>query len=125
MALLEINGKRYERVEANAATLADFIALKRQTGLGLAQLQELVGQFEGLEPDEVAALVDEHPELLDDVMLATGISVWLTRRHAGENLTLEEACAIKLDDLREVPEPGDHKPAASTKGKGKASADPR
>jgi hypothetical protein len=126
MALLEINGKRYQRIEANSATLADYIALKRQTGLGLADLQAVLAQFEDLDDADIESLAASRPDLVDDMLLATGVSVWLTRRHAGEDLTLEQACAVRMEDIRSIPEPGDHAEPKGKKAKrSESSHDPR
>lgn len=106
--LLEIEGKRYPMVSAGEATLADLIAIKRQTGIGVGELQELAAAFEGLEGDEAEKAAESHP---DEALLLFGVAVWLSRRAAGESLTLDEACAVPLDKIRQIAEPGDKAPA--------------
>jgi hypothetical protein len=69
---------------------------------------------------ESEAVAEANP---DEAVLLFGVSVWLTRRKAGEtNLTLEEACAVPLDTIKQIPEPGDHKPA---KKAAKKTTDPQ
>lgn len=102
--LLEIDGKRYPMVGAGEATLADLIAIKRQTNVGVGELQELAELFEGAEGDEADAIAEQHP---DEALLMFGIAVWLSRRAAGESLTLDEACSMPLDKIRQIAEPGD------------------
>lgn len=124
--LLEINGKRYPMVTAGEATLADLLAIKRQTGVGIKELQDVVAKFEGLSEKESAKVAEENP---DDALLTFGVAVWLSRRGAGEiDITLEEACAVPLDQIRQIAEPGDNveaaKPAAKKAAKKAATPDP-
>lgn len=117
--LLEINGKRYPMVTADEATLADMIAVKRQTGVSVKELQDMVQLFDGLDEAEQEKVLDENP---DEGMLVFGIAVWLSRRAAGEtDLTLEEACAVPLDQIRQIAEPGDHTAKKSSKKAAKKS----
>lgn len=58
--LLEIDGKRYPMVGPGQATLADLVALKRETGVGVAQLQVLAELFDGLEGKELEDAAKEH-----------------------------------------------------------------
>lgn len=118
--MLEIDGKRYPLVGAGEATLADLIALRRQTGLGVGELQALTEGFADLEGDELQAALEANPSATDDMLIAMGITVWLSRRRAGEDLTLDEACAFPLDKIRHVAEPGDKK-----EPKKKAKPDPQ
>jgi hypothetical protein len=117
--LLEIEGKRYPMVSAGEATLADLIAIKRQTGFSVGELQEMADLFEGLDEKEAEAAADAHP---DEALVMFGIAVWLSRRSAGESLTLEEACALPMDKIRQIAEPGDKAPA---KKKAAKKADPQ
>ena len=119
--LLEIDGTRYPMVGVDDATLADLIAIKRQTGIGIAELQEVTERFEGLDETEIEAAAEADP---DGALLVMGVSVWLTRRAAGEtHLTLEEACAVPMDRIRQIPEPGDRK-ASKKAAKKAAQPDP-
>lgn len=96
---LIINGKQYAGVSLDQATLADWIALKTATGLSRADLIEQAKACEGLTVEELGQR--------DEAILLTGISVWLSRRHAGERLTLEEACDVPMTDIEFVAELGD------------------
>jgi hypothetical protein len=125
--LLEIDGKRYPMVNADEATIADLIAIERQTGVGVLELQEMSQRFEGLSDAESKQAAEEDPGA---AMLMFGIALWLSRRKAGEtSLTLEEACDVRLDDIRMIAEPGDKKaeakPAAKKTSKKAASANPK
>jgi hypothetical protein len=118
--LLEIEGKRYPMISADEATLADLIAIKRQTGIGVGELQEIAALFEGLEGEAAEKAAEEHP---DEALVMFGVAVWLSRRAAGESLTLDEACAVPMDKIRQIAEPGDKAPAK--KKAAKKSADPQ
>lgn len=117
--LLEIEGKRYPMVSAGEATLADLIAIKRQTGISVGELQELASLFDGLDGDEAEKAAEQYP---DEALLMFGVAVWLSRRAAGESLTLDEACAVPMDRIRQIAEPGDK---SEPKKKAAKKADPQ
>jgi len=119
--LLEIEGKRYPMVTASEATLADLIAIKRQTGISVGELQECADLFDGLDEKDAEKVAEKYP---DEALVVFGVSVWLSRRAAGEHLTLEEACAVPLDKIRQIAEPGD-KATPKKKAAKKAAADPQ
>lgn len=118
--LLEIEGKRYPMVSADEATLADLIAVKRQTGISVSELQEIADIFEGLDGKAAEKAAEDHP---DEALVMFGVAVWLSRRAAGESLTLDEACAVPMDKIRQIAEPGDKAPAK--KKAAKKAADPQ
>jgi hypothetical protein len=77
-----------------------FVRLKRDTGLSRAELEALLGDFE---------IVDGKPVVGEefDELLAVGITVWLARRCAGDEGTLEELCTPGLGAITWEVEPGD------------------
>lgn len=97
-----IEGRTYDGVLGDDITLADLMAIKTATGMTRADLMDLI--------ERVAQLSEVEQQRSDEALIAAGISVWLARRHAGELLTLEEACAVKMSQVEFVREPGDPQP---------------
>lgn len=91
---VRIEDRIYDMAGLDSAHLSDLIALKRETGLGVVAIQEGLA---GLGADN----------LTDDALVALGCIVWLTRRRAGERLTLEQACEFSLSDLEFMPDESD------------------
>lgn len=99
-----IQGREYTAVADDSITLADLVVLKAQTGLSRADLFDLFEQVQGLSEAQM--------QRSDEALLIAGVSVWLARRHAGEQLTLEEACDVPMGQVEFVREPGDPEPSA-------------
>jgi hypothetical protein len=97
-----IQGREYTAVADDSITLADLVVLKAQTGLSRADLFDLFEQVQGLSEAQM--------QRSDEALLIAGVSVWLARRHAGEQLTLEEACDVPMGQVEFVREPGDPEP---------------
>lgn len=106
--LIKIEGRSYPAVSVDSATLADLLAIKAQTGYSKKDLREMAERTEGLSEEEI--------EDSDEALVMIGILVWLSRRHAGEDLTLEEACAFPLGELEFVLEKDDPVPAGAGGG---------
>lgn len=88
-----INGIEYD-VEAGAskATLQTLYVMKTKYGIGVKQLVEMSRKFKTF----------ENPlDILDDpdAFNAFRAMIWLARTHAGEKLTLDEACDFPLDQM--------------------------
>lgn len=88
-----INGVEYD-VEAGAskATLQTLYVMKTKYGIGVKQLVEMSRKFKTF----------ENPlDILDDpdAFNAFRAMIWLARTHAGEKLTLDEACDFPLDQM--------------------------
>jgi hypothetical protein len=88
-----INGVEYD-VEAGAskATLQTLYVMKTKYGIGVKQLVEMSRKFKEF----------ENPlDILDDpdAFNAFRAMIWLARVHAGEKLTLDEACDFPLDQM--------------------------
>lgn len=94
-----IAGHEYSMATVGKLTLWDVIEMEKQTGLTLddfsARMQEM-GDVAAKGGDDVK------PDYF-----AVGVLIWLTRRKAGESLTLEQALDFPLDELEMVEEPGD------------------
>lgn len=94
-------------VEAGAskATLQTLYVMKTKYGIGVKQLAVMGRKFKEF----------ENPlDILDDpeAFNAFRAMIWLARIHAGEKVTMEEACDFPLDTMRfavpeeeEVPDP--------------------
>lgn len=88
-----INGVEYD-VEAGAskATLQTLYVMKTKYGIGVKQLVSMSRKFKEF----------ENPlDILDDpeAFNAFRAMIWLARTHAGEKLTLDEACDFPLDQM--------------------------
>jgi hypothetical protein len=80
-----INAKEYDLDSINRLTLWDTLEMEKQSGLTLDALSE-----RGTAMQEPGAGVD---------MLVVAVLVWMSRRKAGEILTLEQACDFELTDF--------------------------
>lgn len=80
-------------------------------------LIDLVAKVNGADAEDVA---ERHPL----GPLVFGTQLWLARRSAGENVTLEQAVDVRITDLTFLPEPEDKKSgkAKARKGTRKVSA---
>jgi hypothetical protein len=88
-----IEGREYD-VEAGAskATLQTLYVMKTKYGIGVKQLVEMSRKFKTF----------KNPlDILDDpdAFNAFRAMIWLARVHAGEKLTMDEACDFPLDQL--------------------------
>lgn len=97
-----IEGREYAGVAGDDITLSDLMAIKTATGMSRAELFDLI--------ERVSQLSEKEQQRSDEALIAAGISVWLARRHAGELLSLEEACAVPMTQVEFVREPGDPEP---------------
>ncbi|WP_422934982.1 hypothetical protein [Sinomonas sp. P47F7] len=111
-----LNGREYD-IEAalQRPTLLMLREMKIRTGYGIKSIrdaapkfQDLFGGAEGLSEEEKE---DLFMEVVDDPdFLGVFIAViWLARRHAGENLTFEEAGDFDIDSLEVVDDEPDPK----------------
>lgn len=96
---LIIGTTEYPLSNINEASLDDLMQLRKQTGLGVKGLRNQLQSMGDLDEDD---LLDD-----PDSLLAVAALVWLARRKAGESLTLEQACAFPLSELRFASEPDD------------------
>lgn len=103
-----IQGRAYQGVAGDDITLSDLMAIKSATGMTRADLFDLI--------ERVSKLSEAEQQRSDEALIAAGISVWLARRHAGELLTLEDACAVPMAEVEFVREPGDPEPSKGGSG---------
>lgn len=103
-----LGGTEYDLESVGRLTLWDGMELKKQTGITLNEFMERASKFTG----------EESPtEYDDETLLMVGIMVWMARRRAGENLTLEQACDFPINELEIRPdEPPDPQPAIPPDG---------
>lgn len=112
-----IEGKEYPSISTEEATLAELLAIKRDTGLTRGDLNDL--------QKRVAEMTEEEADESDDALLVMGIGVWLSRRRAGETgLSLEDACNFPLSALEVILEPGDEEAIAADAEARADAADP-
>lgn len=110
-----IEGKEYPSISTEEATLAELLAIKRDTGLSRVDLNDL--------QKRVAEMPEEEADESDDALLVMGIGVWLSRRRAGETgLSLEAACDFPLSALEVILEPGDEEEIAKADAEARADA---
>jgi hypothetical protein len=88
-----IEGREYD-VEAGAskATLQTLYVMKTKYGIGVKQLVEMSRKFKTF----------KNPlDILDDpdAFNAFRAMIWLARVHAGEKITMDEACDFPLDQM--------------------------
>lgn len=119
-----IEGKEYD-VEQGLAkvTLNTLFELKAKHGISAKDLQimaQYLSKFNG-KPAE---------ELLDDKMAIRSLMViiWLARKHAGERITLEQACEFDMTEFyikaEDEPEPEDEADPKATEDSVPADAAP-
>lgn len=91
---LVIGDKKYPLAESlQRATLNDLYVLKLSSGLGMKKLREILNRMK------------DYPDTADFLEEAENIQamramIWLCRRAAGESLSLEEANANPLAEIR-------------------------
>lgn len=112
MQKLKISGVVYDMETAIPKTsLQTLLIMKRDYGYTMPMIVKLSSKLEKL-TDPMAVLEDE--EMLQGFL----IIIWLARRHAGEDVTLEESSnAVILDEI-EMVEDDEAEPEA-------AAADPK
>lgn len=98
MPTLVIRGKSYPSSNVVDLSLNDLRNLKAETGVNVGEFRELAKRLNGRTIDEI---------MMDDgALMAMSIIVWASRRLAGEQVTLEEACDFSLlDDFEVIPDP--------------------
>lgn len=113
-----IEGRTYQAASPDDAQLSDLVALKRDTGLSKKDIRELGERVEAMSEDEA--------EDSEEALLSLAVMVWLTRRKAGEFLTMEQACAFPFNELQFIPEDGDEpaQPAGEAADPTRAASDP-
>lgn len=107
---IKIQTTEYEMASIGKATLFDIMEIKKATGLTIAEVEQHLTEIGSSNEEESADALLNNPEAL----VALGALIWLTRRRAGERLTLEEACDFPLDELEFINEEGDEPTVADS-----------
>jgi hypothetical protein len=108
---IKIQGTEYEMASIGKATLFDVMEIKKQTGMTIGEVEEhLTGVANSGDDETNGAALLSNPEAL----VALGALIWLTRRRAGEVLTLEQACDFPLDEMEFITEDGDETPVGDS-----------
>lgn len=90
---LELNGKILDVENALArAELTTLFELKSKHGIGMKSLLKSLDKFSGLDAMDMLEDTETFQTFL--------VLIWLARRYAGEKLSLEEAGAFPLTDLK-------------------------
>lgn len=118
----KIKKKVYTTSAVNEISLRHLIVFNNQAAdMGIkerwADVELLAAQFSDMTPEEC--------EAHEARWLVLGVTIWATRRIAGEEITFEEAVDIKMSDLTFLPDvatPQDRKPG---KAKGRKTARPK
>ncbi|WP_104116969.1 hypothetical protein [Arthrobacter sp. B1805] len=99
---LIISGKKYELDESmQKASLNDLYVLKVRSGMGIKSLKDNLIKMQTYE--DPLDFLDEA-----DNLMALQAMIWLCRRFAGENLTIEQANSCPLNEIgfeSDEPEP--------------------
>lgn len=104
-------GKVYDAADLDLIPLRDILLFEQQTkDMGRAvewsQIEAWGEQLDALKTDDEKA---RHP----GAMWLTAVTVWASRRIAGENVNFDEAVNIPMRDLVFLPDPQDRKAAAN------------
>ncbi len=113
---LIISGRSYDPIPLNRATLAQLLALKRSSGLGLDVLKLAADRYEQIIEDESIPTEEKGLALLSDEqgLLSLAATIFLTRWAAGDRLSFEAANDFPLTELSFESEEGDEPMADST-----------
>lgn len=120
-----IDGTAYDADELDPTGL-DMRAMSKQAGMGFYTWQRLMGQLERLGFDDDGNVVvlseteaKEHPERLnpgamfdsEPHLTALLVTIWLTRRGAGEKLSFEESASVPFSRIDRLDDEPDDEPA--------------
>lgn len=113
----KLGDKTYETAGLDEVSLRDLVLFNTQAAeIGLASrwsdVEAAAEEFDSLTEEEVR----RHP----DNMLVMAVTIWITRRAAGEDLSFGDAIDIPISKIEILPDPGDHKP-----GKPRGAKKPR
>ena len=118
MARFKLHGKIYTTAALDEVSLKDLVLFNSQAEeIGMARkwsdVERVTAEMSGL----TTAEADQHPEKL----LLIAVTVWATRRIAGDAVTFGEAIDFPMNAIEFLPEPEDRKPG---KRKGAAKKAP-
>lgn len=108
-----IHGTRYPIADIGSATLFDLIDLKKQTGLGVRDLERNLADFATIGEEGATFATFEDALGSEAHLLAFAALLWLTRRKAGETgMTVREAADIPLEEIDFEDDDADEAPQA-------------
>lgn len=118
MARFSIDGRIYNTASVDEISLKDLVLFKTQAadiGLNVSwpDIEQAVDQISAMKTDEAG----NHPEFLTVI----AVTIWVSRRLAGEDLAFGDAIDVPMGKLKFLPEPEDRKPNP-TKGAAKKSS---
>ena len=121
---IRINGKEYPAVSVENAQLIHLMELQAQGpdlvpgGLGMGALQRMERETKAYHRSLVMAAAQRDagqdsidPDMPDCCLTLMAVTVFLTRRAAGDVVSLRQALEIRFQDIEEVPEPTDMPPS--------------
>lgn len=94
-----IADREYPQPSLGRLSVTQLMRLERETGLSRRQIREKFEQMQNLSEAE--------REEADDALILTGITLWVSRMAAGEDIGFEAACDVPIDEVRFILEPGD------------------
>lgn len=108
----KIGSKVYRLDVLDDISLRDLMVFNRQVadmGLSItwADIERISSEMAGLSDKKAS----QHPE----AMIMTGVSIWASRRAAGDDVTFEEAVDIPVSEIVWLEGPKDHKPSAKAR----------
>lgn len=110
MARFKIGTKIYTSAALDEISLRDLMLFNTQAAeMGLAERWDDVERI----ADELDALSIEEAEHHPGKMVMIGVTVWASRRCAGEDVSLDEAVDIPLRSIVFLPDTEDKKPPAN------------
>ncbi len=138
----KLHERTYDLATLDRLSLLDILMMEKETRelgnpLKWSDVLRIVAEVEAMQPakgasaaevEKAKAKVAEHP----DILWMSAITIWSSRRIAGEKVTFVEAIDFPQSDLIWVPDPQDHKesarptkPARARAGSGRATKRPR
>lgn len=117
MARFKIGSKVYTSAALDEVSLRDLVLFDNQSAdMGWSKRWSDIERI----ATEWDALSVEEAETYPEKMTMIAVTIWVSRRVAGEDVTLDQALDIPLNSLDFLPEPEDKKP-----GKPKGAKKPR
>ncbi len=117
MPRFKINDKIYATSSLDELSLRDVTMFNSQAeDMGLRRKWSDVERV----AQELAALPEDEAEQHPDKYLVLAVTVWATRRTAGEKVSFEEAIDVPMLNITLLPDPEDKKPGKPKARKGTA-----
>lgn len=118
IARFKIGDRIYTTAALDEISLKDLMLFNSQAAdMGLdktwADVERLGQALAEMTADEAG----QHP----DALFLTGVTIWASRRAAGDEVTFGEAIDIKLKDLEFLPSTKDHRPNPTKARKGSST----